>query len=71
MKKVSAATTVSTLMQGCIQYYDVTSTVTTNWYPQFTSQVWKELMVFLGTKHITTTNCHPESNGILEIVHVN
>ena len=69
MKEVSATTTADALMQSWIQYYGVPNTITTDRGPQFTSQIWKDLMVFLGTKHITTTSFHPQSNGILEIAH--
>ena len=69
MKEVSAATTADALMQGWIPYYRVPNTITTDRGTQFTSQIWKDLMIFLGTKHITTTSFYPQSNGILEIVH--
>ena len=69
MKEVSTATTADALAQGWIQYCGVPNTNATDRGPQFTSQVRKDLMVFLGTKRITTTSCHPHSNGISEIVH--
>ena len=69
MKEVSAATTADALMQGWIQYYGVPNTITTDRGPQFTSQIWKDLTVSFGIKHITTTSFHPQSNGILEIIH--
>ena len=47
----------------------VPETITTGRGSQFTSQVWKDLLYFLGTKQITTTSYHPQSNGIVEIVH--
>ena len=69
MKEVSAASTADALMQGWIQYYGVPNTITTDRGPQFTSQIWKDLMVFLGTKHITTTSFHSQNNAFLKIVH--
>ena len=69
MKEITADATAQALLHGWIQYYGVPSTITTDRGSQFTSQLWQELMSFLGTKHIKTTSYHPQSNGIVENVH--
>ena len=69
MKEITAEATAGALLNGWIQYYGVPETITTDRGSQFTSQVWKDLLYFLGTKQITTTSYHPQSNGIVEIVH--
>ena len=69
MKEITAEATIESLLSGWIQYYGVPECVTTDRGSQFTSQTWKEMMQFLGIKHITTTSYHPQSNGIVENVH--
>ena len=68
MKEITAEATSEGFLQGWVQYYGVPHTITTDRGSQFTSQTWSNLMCFLGTKHITTTSYHPQSNGIVEVV---
>ena len=69
MTEITAEATAQALLNGWIQYYGVPESITTDRGSQFTSQVWKDLLHFLGSKHITTTSYHPQSNGIVEIAH--
>ncbi len=49
--------------------FGVPATVMTDRGTQFTSAVWTSTCTWLGIKHILTTAYHPESNGMVEIVH--
>jgi len=69
MKEITAEATAEALLNGWIQYYGSPSTISSDRGSQFTSQAWKDLLHFLGIKHITTTSYHPQSNGIVEITH--
>ena len=69
MKEITAEATAEAYLQGWVQYYGVPETITTDKGTQFTSQTWNNLLCFLGTKHITTTSYHPQSNGLVENVH--
>ena len=69
MTDITAEATAQALLNGWIQYYGVPESITTDIGSQFTSQVWNDLLHFLDLKHITTTSYHPQSIGIVEIVH--
>ena len=68
IKEITAEATADALLNGWTQYYGVPETITTKRRCQFTNQVWKDLLYFLGTKQITTTSYHPQSNKIAEIL---
>ena len=69
MTKITAEATAQALLNEWIQYYRVPESITTERGSQFMSQVWKDLLHFLGSKHITITSYHPQSNGTVAIAH--
>ena len=59
-------TIINALMHNWISRYRVPETITSNRGSQFLSQEWKDLLKFLGIRHIHTTAYHPQSNGLAE-----
>ena len=69
MKEITAEATVEAFLNGWIQHFGCPLSVVTDQGSQFTGHLWKNLMSFLGIKHVTTTSYHPQSNGLVENVH--
>ena len=66
---INAETILDQFAHGWIATYGVPEIVTTDRGSQFTSQIFRQLLTNWGTKHITTTAYHPESNGMVERLH--
>ena len=69
IKDIAADTIVDAFAHNWVSVYGVPEVITTDRGSQFTSQTWTQLMRTWGTKHITTTAYHPESNGMVERLH--
>lgn len=52
-----------------ISRFSTPATVTTDRGAQFESELWTQLMVFLGSKRIRMTSYHPSANGMVERFH--
>ena len=57
------------LVSGWISWFGIPSTVTTDRGSQFESDLWRQLMILLGTTRLCTTSYHPQSNGLIEHFH--
>ena len=66
---MNAETIIDALTHRWIANYGVPEVVTTDRGSQFTSTLWTQLLKNWGSKHITTTAYHPESNGMVERLH--
>ena len=66
MKDSRTQTIINALMHNWISRYGVPETITSDRGSQFLSQEWKDLLKFLGIRHIHTTAYHPQSNGLAE-----
>ena len=64
MKDSRTQTIINALMHNWISLYGVPETITSDRGSQFLSQEWKDLLKFLGIRHIHTTAYHPQSNGL-------
>ena len=69
IQDINAETIVDAFSHNWVSLYGVPEVITTDRGSQFTSQIWTQLMKTWGTKHITTTAYHPESNGMVERLH--
>jgi len=66
----TAATDVAAaLCSGWIARFGVPDTITSDRGPQFTSNIWNSLCLFLQIKHRPTTAYHPQANGMVERLH--
>ncbi len=56
---------------GCswVARFGVPTIITSDQGRQFTSSLWAGLTKLLGIKHVQTTACHPQSNGMVERTH--
>ncbi|XP_047468533.1 uncharacterized protein LOC125024808 [Penaeus chinensis] len=52
-----------------ISRYGIPATLTTDRGSQFESELWRQLMILLGSKRIRTTAYHPSANGMVECLH--
>ena len=66
MKDSRTQTIINALMHNWISLYEVPETITSDRGSQFLSQEWKDLLKFLGIRHIHTSAYHPQSNGLAE-----
>ena len=57
------------LLRHWVSRFGTPQDITTDQGPQFTSQLWTELMSLLGIKPLRTTAYHPQCNGMVERVH--
>ena len=69
LSEITAAACARALVRGWVSRFGVPSHLVTDQGRQFTSSLWRELMVLLGTKHSMTTAYHPQSNGAIERFH--
>ena len=69
MKGITAEECAQSLLTGWIQYYGVPSSIVTDRGRQFTSSLWENLCILLGSEHHTSTAYHPQSNGLVERFH--
>ena len=63
---IKAENVAQIFLQGWIARFGTPTTITTDRGSQFESGLWSDLMVALGTKHLRTTACHPQANGLIE-----
>ena len=69
LSDITAATVAHAFISGWIARFGAPSTITTDRGAQFESNLWHELMCFLGTTRIRTTAYHPAANGLVERFH--
>lgn len=69
MVDVSALSCARALLTGWICRFGLPETIISDRGAQFTSSLWHELSVMLGTKLQHTTAYHPQSNGLIERFH--
>lgn len=67
--EVSALSCARALLSGWISRFGLPETIITDRGAQFTSSLWHELSLILGTKLHHTTSYHPQSNGMIERFH--
>ncbi|XP_042229433.1 uncharacterized protein LOC121871277 [Homarus americanus] len=60
---------VRTFLSGWVSRFGPPTTVITDRGVQFQSQLWHNLLQFLGTSRHRTTSYHPQSNGMVERFH--
>ena len=66
---ITAKECANAIINGWIQYYGTPTSITTDRGRQFTSFLWQELCMLLGSTHNMTTAFHPQSNGMVERFH--
>ena len=66
MKDSRTQTVIDALIHKWISLYGVPETITSDRGSHLLSQEWKDLLKFLGIRHIHTTACYPQSNRIAE-----
>nr|XP_027238305.1 uncharacterized protein LOC113829345 [Penaeus vannamei] len=66
IRDITAATVARTFLSTWISRFGTPDTVTTDRGAQFESELWRQLMVLLGSKRIRTTAYHPCANGMVE-----
>lgn len=69
MPDITAKTVVNSYLLGYVSRYGANLRITTDRGSQFQSSLFKELMHYLGTEHITTTAYHPQANAGVERFH--
>lgn len=69
MKDATATTVARALIEGWVQYMGVPTRIITDQGRQFESNLFGELNLALGTKHLMTTAYRPQANGIIERWH--
>ncbi|ROT82931.1 putative uncharacterized protein K02A2.6-like [Penaeus vannamei] len=68
LRDITAATVAKTF-NTWISRFGTPETVTTDRGAQFESELWRHLMILLGSKRIRTTAYHPCANGMVERLH--
>lgn len=66
---VSALSCARALLSGWVCRFGLPEVIITDRGAQFTSSLWHELSLMLGTKLHHTTSYHPQSNGLIERFH--
>ena len=66
---ITAPTVAHAFVSGWIARFGVPSTITIDRGVQFESDLWRQLMHFLGSVWIRTMAYHPEANGLVERFH--
>lgn len=69
LKDTTAQECAKTLINSWISRFGVPTDITSDRGPQFTSTLWSEMAILLGSKLHRTTSYHPISNGIIERFH--
>ncbi|ROT82925.1 integrase core domain protein [Penaeus vannamei] len=69
IRDITAATVAKTFFNTWISRFGTPETVTTDRGAQFESELWRHLMILLGSKRIRTTAYHPCANGMVERLH--
>ena len=69
LKDITAQSCADCFLLHWVSRFGVPETITVDRGRQWTSNLWKELTEFLGTKMCFTTANHPASNGMIERVH--
>jgi transposase InsO family protein len=69
LKNMAAGTCTDAFLGTWVSRFGVPETITTDRGTQFTSDAWQELCTKLGSRHVTTTAYHPQSNGLVERAH--
>ncbi|KZC08945.1 hypothetical protein WN55_00296 [Dufourea novaeangliae] len=66
IENIETETVARALVAGWIARFGTPLKVTIDRGRQFESQLFKQLIVILGKRHLRTTACHPAVNGIIE-----
>jgi len=69
LKEITAKSCADCFLLHWVARFGVPETVTVDRGRQWTSNLWKELTEFLGTRLCFTTAYHPAANGMVERVH--
>ena len=69
LKDITAQSCADCFLLHWVSRFRVPETITVDRGQQWTSNLWKELTEFRGTKICFTTAYHPASNGMIEKVH--
>ncbi|ROT69915.1 putative choline/ethanolamine kinase [Penaeus vannamei] len=69
IRDITAATVAKTFINTWVSRFGTPDTVTTDRGAQFESELWRHLMILLGSKRIRTTAYHPCANGMVERLH--
>jgi len=69
MENQEAETVSKTFYNGWISRFGVPLRITTDQGRQFESQLFRQLSVLTGSKHLHTTAYHPQANGLVERFH--
>ena len=66
---ITAQACAKALVRHWVSRFGVPAHLVTDQGRQFTSNLWRELMILMGTDHAMTTAYHPQSNGLIERFH--
>lgn len=66
---MTAETVAHNFLLHWVARYGVPQTVTTDRGGQFESNLWRQLMIHLGSSKLRTTSFHPQANGLIERFH--
>jgi cleavage and polyadenylation specificity factor subunit 1 len=69
ISKITAGECVDVFLQSWVARFGAPRFITTDRGVQFTSAAWADMCKQLGARHINTTACHPQSNGLVERLH--
>lgn len=69
IKDITAETVAKVIYEGWITRYGCPSRLTTDQGRQFESQLFNDLLKYLGVQRIRTTSYHPQANGMVERWH--
>lgn len=69
LENIEAVTVATALMNHWVTRFGVPARITTDQERQFTSQLFKELNLLIGSQHFRTTAFHPQANGMVERFH--
>ena len=69
LQDITAQYVVDAFVLHFVGRYGAPETIATDINRQFTSTLWHDLMIFLGSKIIHTTSYNPKANGVVERFH--